>query len=551
MKFRLPENFNDNLSVAVIGMAGRFPGARNVQEFWSNLTNGSEAISFFTAEELVEAGIPPELAAQPNYVKAAPILDDIASFDANFFGYTPREAATLDPQQRLFLECAWSALENAGYDPEAYRGLIGVFGGSSLNQYLLFNLLAGRRVGSFGDLVQFMIGNDKDYLTTRVSYKLNLRGPSVAVQTACSTSLVAVHMACQSLVSYQCDMALAGGVTLRVPQKSGYSYQDDMIFSPDGHCRPFDAKAGGTIFGSGVGLVVLKRLADALEDGDRIDAIIRGTAVNNDGSAKIGYTAPGLESQAEVIAAAQAVAGVTPETITAVEAHGTGTQLGDPIEVAALNRVFTAGTSRKNFCALASVKSNVGHLEAAAGVTGLIKMSMALKHKLLPPSLHFEEPNPQIDFANSPFFVNTRTQEWPANGVPRRAGVSSFGMGGTNAHAVLEEAPSLPPGSPSRPWQLLLLSAKTGRALDAATANLTAHLKSASGDFADMAYTLKAGRQPFKFRRMLVCQNAADAAAALEAADPRRVFTAAQAGKARAVTFMFPGQGTQYPNMGR
>jgi amino acid adenylation domain-containing protein/non-ribosomal peptide synthase protein (TIGR01720 family) len=551
MKFRLPEGFDDNLAIAVIGMAGRFPNAKNVQEFWENLKNGNEAISFFSTEELAEAGVPADLLNKTNYVKAAPVLDDITSFDAGFFGYTPREAATLDPQQRVFLECAWHALENAGYDPETYPGLIGVFAGSSINQYLLCNLLAGRPIGSLGDLVQFVLGNDKDYLTTRVSYKLNLRGPSLAVQTACSTSLVAVHLACQSLVSYQCDMALAGGVTLRVPQKAGYCYQDDMIFSPDGHCRPFDARAGGTIFGSGVGLVVLKRLADAIEDGDRIDAVIRGSAINNDGSGKIGYTAPGLESQADVIAAAQAIAGVRPETISAVEAHGTGTQLGDPIEMAALNRVFMAGTDKKNYCALGSVKSNVGHLEAAAGVTGFIKMSMALKHKTLPPSLHFAEPNPQIDFANSPFFVNTQTREWPANGVPRRAGVSSFGMGGTNAHVILQEAPALEPGSPSRPWQLLMVSAKTLRALDTATANLAAHLKNATNDIADLSYTLNVGRQHFKFRRVLVCQNAEGAVTVLEAMDPRRVLTSAQDNKNRPVTLMFPGQGTQYPNMGR
>ncbi|HEY1526503.1 MAG TPA: beta-ketoacyl synthase N-terminal-like domain-containing protein, partial [Candidatus Angelobacter sp.] len=551
MKFRVPEGFDDNLAVAVIGMAGRFPGAKNVQEFWENLKNGNEAISFFSTEELVEAGVPVDLLKRANYVKAAPILDDITSFDASFFGYTPREAATLDPQQRVFLECAWNALENAGYDPETYPGLIGVFAGSSINQYLLCNLLAGRTIGSLGDLVQFVLGNDKDYLTTRVSYKLNLRGPSLAVQTACSTSLVAVHLACQSLLNYQCDMALAGGVTLRVPQKAGYCYQDDMIFSPDGHCRPFDAKAGGTIFGSGVGLVVLKRLADAIEDGDRIDAVIRGSAINNDGSGKIGFTAPGLESQAEVIAAAQAIAGVNPETIAAVEAHGTGTQLGDPIEIAALTRVFTAGTDKKNFCALGSVKSNVGHLEAAAGVTGLLKMTMALRHKTLLPSLNFVEPNPQIDFANSPFFVNTQTREWSANGSPRRAGVSSFGMGGTNAHVILQEAPALEPGGPSRPWQLLLLSAKTPRALDAATTNLTAHVKNTADNFADISYTLKVGRQHFKFKRMLVCQSAASGVTVLEAMDLRRILTSVQENQNRPVTFMFPGQGTQYPNMGR
>ena len=544
----------EGLNIAIIGMAGRFPGARNIDEFWQNLRDGVESISFFTDQEVEAAGVDPALLQNPHYVKAGGVLEDVELFDASFFGFNPREAEIMDPQHRVFLECAWEALENAGYDPESYEGLIGVYAGMSMNTYLLFNLLSNRHVIASVHSDQLAIGNGRDYLPTRVSYKLNLRGPSVNIQTACSTSLVAVHLACQGLLSYECDMALAGGVSIDIPQKRGYLYLEGGIGSPDGHCRAFDAKARGTVGGNGVGIVVLKRLADALADGDTIYAVIKGSAINNDGSLKVGYTAPSVEGQAEVIATAQAIAGVDPETIRYIETHGTGTSLGDPIEIAALTQVFRASTQAKGFCAIGSVKTNIGHLDAAAGVAGLIKTVLALKHKMLPPSLNFEQPNPQIDFENSPFYVNTKLSEWeaPADGTPRRAGVSSFGIGGTNAHVVLEEAPVIEPSGPSRPWQLLLLSAKTASALETATTNLADHLKRHPDlNLADVAYTYQVGRHAFDHRRMVVCRDLEDAVTALETRDPQRVFTALHEGGDRPVAFMFTGQGAQYVNMGR
>jgi acyl transferase domain-containing protein/acyl carrier protein len=537
--------------IAVIGMVGRFPGARNVDEFWQNVLDGVESVSFFSAQELEAAGVDPAVLNDPNYVRAKAILEDVERFDASFFGLHPREAETMDPQHRLFLECAWEALESAGYDPDKYQGRIGVYAGSSLSTYLLANLYLNREVVESAGVYQTLLGNDKDFLPTRVSYKLNLRGPSVAVQTACSTSLVAIHLACQSLLNGESDMALAGGVTISVPQKAGYFYQEGGILSPDGHCRAFDAQAQGFVGGSGVGIVVLKRLADALEDGDQIHAVIKGSAINNDGSLKVGYTAPSVEGQAEVIADAQAVAGVEPETITYVEAHGTGTHLGDPVEIAALTEVFGACTDKKGFCAIGAVKSNVGHLDAAAGVTGLIKTALALEHKLIPPSLHFERPNPKIDFANTPFYVSDRLSPWEAE-FPRRAGVSSLGIGGTNAHVILQEAPAVEASGESRPWQLLLLSARTDSALEAATTNLAQHLAQHPDlNLADVAFTLQVGRKSFEHRRMLVCENVREGINALETLDAERIFTAFHKSGDRPVAFMFPGGGAQYVDMGR
>lgn len=542
--------------IAIIGMAGRFPGAKNVDEFWENLRDGVESISFFSEEELKSSGVDESVFRDPRYVKARAVLEDIELFDASFFGFNPREAEITDPQHRLFLESAWEALESAGYNSETYEGSIGVYAGAgSFNTYFLNNLYPNHHLReSLGDY-QLVIANEKDFLSTRISYKLNLKGPSVTVQTACSTSLVAISMACQSLLNYQCDMALAGGVSIGVNQKTGYFYKEGMILSPDGHCRAFDAQAQGTVSGSGVGIVVLKRLEEAIADGDYIHAAIKGSALNNDGAFKIGYTAPSIDGQAQAIADALALAEVHPETISYVEAHGTGTPLGDPIEIAALTQAFSAETKKKGFCAIGSVKTNIGHLDAAAGVTGLIKTVQALKHQLIPPSLHFEQPNPKIDFANSPFYVNTKLSEWKVGKIPRRAGVSSFGIGGTNAHVVLEEAPNLERRSGGaeereREYQLLVISAKTSTALDKATANLAEYLKqNPDKNLADIAYTLQVGRRAFSHRRIVVCNDIEAGVIALENLDPKQVFTSFQESKNRPVVFMFSGQGSQYINM--
>ncbi len=536
--------------IAVIGMAGRFPQAKTIDEFWRNLCDGVVAISFFTAEELVTAGVDPALLGHASYVRARAVLDDIDRFDASFFGFNPREAESMDPQHRLFLECAWEAIESAGYDPEAETRRIGVFAGATLNTYLANNVLANPEASRAVDMMQLLISNERDHLTTMTSYKLNLKGPSVNVQTSCSTSLTAVHLACQSLWRGECDMALAGGASVTVPHKQGYLHVPGSIYSPDGYCRAFDASAGGTVGGSGVGIVLLKRLSEALADGDQVQAVIRGSAINNDGSYKVGYTAPSVEGEAQVIAAAQTMARVSPESITYVEAHGTGTELGDPIEIAALTQAF-GSSEAKNFCAVGSVKTNIGHLDAAAGVAGLIKTVLALRHKQLPPSLHFRQPNPKVDWAGSPFYVNTQLTAWKANGTPRRAGVSSFGIGGTNAHVVLEEAPEAEPSGESRPWKFLAISAKSETALEAATANLADHLRSHQDlNLADTAYTMQVGRRTFSHRRAIVCRDTTDALSALETRNSKRVFDLHEESKSRPVVFMFPGQGSQYVNMG-
>ncbi|MEH2193605.1 MAG: SDR family NAD(P)-dependent oxidoreductase [Nostoc sp.] len=543
-------NLDNDSEIAIIGISCRFPKAKNIAEFWHNLQEGIECISFFNSQELVSSGVDPELLNNTNYVKANSVLSDIDMFDAFFFDISAREAEMIDPQHRIFLEQAWEAIENAGYDPQTYKGSIGVYAGCGINTYLLNNLYKKFDTSKPIDDYKYrlLIGNDKDFLSTRVSYQLNLKGPSITVQTACSTSLVAVHLASQSLLNGECDIALAGGVVVRVPQKTGYLYQEGMIFSPDGHCRAFDAKAAGTISGSGVGLVVLKRLEDALADGDFIQAVIKGSAINNDGAVKVGYTAPSIDGQTAVILEAQTVAGISPETITYMEAHGTGTPLGDPIEITALTQAFSTNTQNKGFCAIGSVKTNVGHLDAAAGVAGLIKTVLALKHQQIPPSLHFESRNPKIDFANSPFYVNTKLSEWQTKSTPRRAGVSSFGIGGTNAHVVLEEAPPQQPSGKSRPYQLLSISAKTSSALELAIANLSAHLQQHPElNLADVAYTLSKGRKAFNYRRMFVCQDIAQTQPLLSEVQPSKFHESGD----RSITFMFSGQGSQYVNMGR
>ncbi|MEP6914510.1 MAG: amino acid adenylation domain-containing protein [Acidobacteriota bacterium] len=536
--------------IAIVGVAGRFPGAADVDAFWTNLRDGVESIRVFSDAELREAGIEERLLANPDYVKARGVLDDADLFDPKFFGYTPRDAELMDPQHRVFLECAWEALERAGCDPDRYPGLIGVYAGTGMNTYL-FNLLSRPDVMESVGALQTVMSASADFLATRVSYKLNLRGPSVSIQTACSTSLVAVHQACQSLLNFECDMALAGGVSITVPLKSGYLYQAESIASPDGHCRAFDAEARGTVSGNGAAVVALKRVEDALADGDHIHAVILGSAINNDGSRKVGYTAPSVEGQAEAIALAQAAAGVDPADVTYVEAHGTGTQLGDPVEVAALARVFGTGAGRRADCALGSLKTNVGHMDAAAGVAGLIKTAFALEHALLPPSLHFREPNPKADFAATPLRVCSQLAEWTVpDGMRRLAGVSSFGIGGTNAHAVLEEAPPRASSGPTRPSQLLMLSARTEAALDCATADLARALEAAPAvPLADIAYTLQVGRRQFPWRRTIVAASHADALQAIGSREPHRVGTSLDQDGRPEVAFMFPGQGAQHPRM--
>ena len=543
--------------IAVVGMAGRFPGAPDVATFWANLRDGVESIRPLSDDELRERGMPEASIADPAYVKAAARLEGVDRFDAAFFGYSPREAQDMDPQHRLFLETAWEALEAAGYDGGAWPRPIGVYAGTGVNTYLLLNLIGSGRFSDLRDISSLqglMNGNNKDSMTTTVSYKLNLRGPGVTVQTACSTSLASVHVACRALLNHEADMALAGGSWVNLLHDDGYRHQDGAILSPDGHCRAFDAQAAGTVIGSGVGIVVLKRLADALAEGDTIHAVIKGSAMNNDGSAKVGYTAPSVEGQAEVILAAQAMAGVQADSIGYIEAHGTGTTMGDPIEIAALTQAFRATTHRTGYCGIGSVKSNVGHLDAAAGVTGLIKAALSLEHGALLPSLHFKAPNPRIDFERSPFYVNAVLKDWPAGDGPRRAGVSSFGIGGTNVHVVMEQPPQREASSGSRGWQVLPLSARTPAALAQMGQRLAAHLRAHPGvPLADVAHTLQVGRKRFGHRAAVACRSVDEAIAALEGRDARRHLTQdnGPAQEAPRVAFMFPGQGAQHVDMGR
>jgi len=509
--------------IALVGMACRFPGASTIEKFWQNLQEGRDTTTFFSDEQLLAEGISQDLLQDPLYVKAGQILPDIDMFDADLFKITSDEAEILDPQHRQFLECAVEALESAGYDQEIFPTRIGVYAGVGMNTYLLSNLADRYRKASSVDRYRLMLANDKDFVATRLSYKLNLRGPSLNVSTACSTSLVAVHLACLSLLSGECDLALAGCAHIRVPQTEGYMFQQGMIFSPDGRCRAFDAKAQGTIVGNGVGIVVLKRLKDALSDGDWIHAVIKGTSLNNDGGLKASYTAPSVDGQAAVITEAQMMAGCEADTISYIEAHGTGTALGDPIEFKALTQAFSLETNRRGTCAIGSVKTNVGHLDVAAGMAGLIKTCLMLQHKRLVPSLHFEEPNPEINFDDSPFYVNTALKDWDTNGIPRRAGVSSFGIGGTNAHIVLEEPPprQIPLSEP--PCQLLIFSARSPKALDRTINEFARHLKRHSElNLSDVAYTLSVGRRPYAHRLAMVCSDSREAALTLTLGDHNR-----------------------------
>jgi acyl transferase domain-containing protein len=545
------QNYDANDGIAIIGMAGRFPGARTPSELWRNLLEGRETITRFGVDEL-EPSDAEEMAARsdPAYVAARGILEDVDKFDAGFFGITPREAQVLDPQQRLFLEAAWEALEDAGHDPRSFPGAIGVYAGASNNTYFARNLLERKDVTDLVGWLTTMMGNEKDYLATRVAYKLDLKGPALNIVTACSTSLVAVATAVQSLSTWQCDMALAGGVSISLPQHRGYLWQEGVVTSPDGHCRAFDANAEGTVFSNGLGIVVLRRLADAIEANDRIYAVIKGAALNNDGSAKVSFTAPSVDGHAQVIATAQALAGIDPDTISYIEAHGTGTSLGDPIEIAGLTRAFRAGGAVGNgSCAIGALKTNIGHLDAAAGVAGLIRTALALHHRTLPATLHFQTPNPKLNLDSTPFVVNTKCRPWDAGGRPLRAGVSSFGVGGTNAHVVLEEAPAAAPSEAARTSHLLVVSSRTPAGLEEQRRRLAAHLASEPElDLADAAFTLQTGRRAFDYRQAFTCSDHDSARKALAVSPAKAPRSAATF---EGVAFMFPGQGAQYVGMGQ
>jgi amino acid adenylation domain-containing protein len=530
-------------AIAIIGLAGRFPGADNIEQFWHNLCQGVESIHFYSDEALLEAGVSPALLANPQYVKAKGVLSDVKGFDAAFFGISPLEAAQLDPQQRLFLETAYEALEAAGYNPFVYPKRIGVYGGSSVNTYLLSQLIQDS--DQTRDWYQLALYHEKDFLCTRVAYKLNLTGPAVTVQTACSTSLAAIHMASMALRNGECEMALAGGISLDEVIPSGYLYQEGMVASPDGHCRVFDSQSQGTVFGQGVGIVVLKPLQQALVDGDTVYAVLKGSAINNDGALKMGFTAPSALKQAEVIAQAQVQAGVTADSISYIEAHGTGTILGDPIEIEGLTLAFNLReAAKRGYCALGSVKPNIGHLDAAAGVTGFIKTVLCLKHQWLVPTLHFQQPNPAIDFEQSPFYVNTASLPWRASHYPRRAGVSAFGFGGSNVHAVLEEAPVVDRKLLTRSYQILSLSAKTPTALTAAKVRLQQYLaRHPELYLADVAYSLHQ-RQAFAYRYSVVCSNLTEAVQQLQGEAVSLVASSP-------LIFLFPGQGSQYAGMAK
>jgi len=549
----IPEREKTGLEIAVIGMAGRFPGADNVDEFWENIKNGVESISFFTTEELKPEGFSEEMLDDPHFVKAKGMLFDVEGFDSAFFGYTPTESELMDPQIRGFYECIWWALENAGYSPDRYRGKIGVVAGATNNRsWEVRAIMAGKTASLGGFASDHLI--DRDFLSTRMAYRLNLKGPAITMKTACSSSMVAVDLASRLLLTGQCDIALAGGASVTHPLKWGYLYAEGMINSIDGHCRAFDARSRGVVFSDGIGAVVLKRLEEAVADRDNILAVILGSAINNDGSDKGSYSAPGVEGQAQVIKAAFQVAEVPPETIDYVETHGTGTTLGDPVEIEGLTLAFD--TEKRQYCALGSVKSNVGHLDTTAGIAAFLKTVLALHHCCIPPSLHFENPNPAIDFANSPFYVNTVPREWPRRDHPRRAGVSSFGVGGTNVHAILEEAPPEEPTTGSRTSQMILLSAKNPKALDQLSLRLGEYLeKNPGSNLADVAYTLQVGHSAFKLRQMLVIPGREEAVSALTPQNDDAPFDAEKVVRSQAreqthPVFMFSGQGSQYVNMG-
>lgn len=536
--------------IAIVGMALRVPGARSVDEFWHNLRSGTESIRNLSEDELLAAGASPEDIHHPNYVRRAAELPDMEMFDAEFFGFSPKEAAVMDPQHRHFLQCVWEAMEDAGRMSADAAGPIGVFAGCGMGSYFYFNVCSNRAlVDQVGMFLLRHTGNDKDFLATRASYTFDLRGPSINIQTACSTSLVAIHYACQSLLNGECDMALAGGVTIEMPHRRGYHYQEGEILSPDGHCRPFDHRAAGTVFGSGVGVVALRRLSDALADGDTIHAVIKATAINNDGATKAGYLAPSVTGQASVIVEALGLGGIGADSIQYVECHGTGTALGDPIEIEALTQAFRQSTDRTGYCAVGSVKSNIGHLDTAAGVVGLIKATLALRHGEIPPTIGYERANPAIQFETSPFFVNGALTAWPQTQDRRRACVNSLGVGGTNAHAILEQAPFRASGERrSTEPVALVLSARNTAALEQSAGRLGRWLTdNPSADIGDVAHTLWSGRKRFEQNRVIAVRSRDDAISAL--ADPKRFSSQTKTEAASGAVFLFAGGGAQHREM--
>ncbi len=545
----IKKEYYENLegAIAIIGMSGSFSKAQNIDEYWQNLLAGRECIDDLTDMELIAAGISEELYSNPDYVKRTASLESAKKFDPAFFNYTPGEARMMDPQHRIFLEHAWKCLEDGGYDSSAYDGLIGVYAGCGQNNYLIKHLISSRERMDSLEAFQLMLGNDKDYLATRTSYKLNLKGPSMNIQTACSTSAVAIQQTCLSLLNYQCDMALTGGVSINVPHRGGYEFKDGLILSPDGHCRTFDVQANGTVFGDGVGILLLKRLEDALEDKDHIYALIRGAAVNNDGSEKVSFTAPGVKAQAEVIATAIALAEIPTESIGYVEAHGTGTLLGDPIEVAALTEAFRMDTQKKNFCVLGSVKPNIGHLDAGAGVAGVIKTVKMLQEGVFPPQVNYSIPNPALELAESPFKINRELTEWERKDFPRRAGVTSLGVGGTNVHLIMEEyIPVHDEDNDSEDMYILPLSAKSPESLRLMKDNLVTFVKKDNTSLTNTAYTLQTCRKEFPYRDALTVKRGKDNFDAfLNKPIP------SEKAKKSPVVFLFSGQGSQYPNMGK
>lgn len=539
----------ENEAIAVIGMEARFPGAATVEQYWNNLQAGRECLSRFDASDL-DPSIPERLRNNPAYVPVRGVLGDADRFDAAFFGISPREAEVLDPQQRVFLELAWHALENAGYAPGTSEAMVGVFAGMSNNSYFQNHVAKHPDVLEMFGEIPAMVANEKDYVATRVSYKLDLRGPSISIATACSTSLVAVCHAFNSLLDYQCDIALAGAAAVSCPQERGYLFQEGSIMAPDGKVRAFDHGAQGTVFGNGAGIVVLKRLSEALADGDTIHAVIRGAAMNNDGADKVSFTAPSVSGQAQVIELAQEFAGLGPEDIDYIETHGTGTPLGDPIEVTALTQAFRRATQRRQYCGLGSVKPAIGHLDVAAGVAGLIKLVLAVEHGKLPPTLNFEAVNPELGLEESPFYIVDRLRDWPDTGRPRRGGVSAFGLGGTNAHVVVEQAPDVAPAEARPGPHILPVSARTPEALERQLAGLADYLpRHPEFDLADVAFTLQAGRRHFEYRAALVASTPDEAAAGCRGETGLLVHGEAPAAS-RPVVFMFPGQGSQYSGMG-